>query len=71
MKRIYVKPFTETNLVDSFHLLVLSNGRGPNGDDGGLPRFGEMDVELSERGDYTRTQLWEDPDDSNNSNVWR
>lgn len=70
MKRIYFRPITETSPVGAFQLLNLSNGRGPSGADGELPSFGDREVELVERGDNTRTQLWEDPDASNGSGVW-
>ena len=71
MKRIYFRPITETSPAEAFQLLTNSRGSGPSGSDGELPSFGDREVELVERGDYTRTQLWEDPDNSNSCGVWK
>ena len=72
MKRIYVRPITEQSPLESFQLLVNSRGSGPSGGDGLLPSFSEKETVLVERGDYTRTQLWDDPDaNGNGSGIWQ
>lgn len=67
MKRIYDKPITEKSPIEPIQILDHSRGSGPNGGDGLLPSFGGTEVILVERGDNTRTELWEDPDDSDRS----
>ena len=70
MKRIYDKPITEKTPIEPIQILDNSHGGGPSGGDGSLPSFGGSDMVLVERGDNTRTQLWEDPDESNSSSLW-
>lgn len=71
MKRIYDKPITEKTPIEPILILNNSQGSGPSGGDGSLPSFGGSEIVLVERGDNTRTQLWEDPDDSQGSGLWK
>ena len=71
MKRIYLRPITESTPVEAFLLLVNSKNGGPNGGDGLLPTFNDREVVLTERGDGTRLQLWDDSDDGDGTGVWK
>lgn len=71
MKRIYLKPITDSTPLEAFQLLVNSRGSGPNGGDGLLPSFNDKEVVLIEHGDNTRLQLWEETDDTNGTGVWQ